>query len=400
MSDSIRPSLLDRMHAGSTVLAAIGPHALPDPARAGRRLAAFADHGRQTRLALTADPERSRWPHRPDGLRSAVRTGPAVSSAADLLATGGSGTGGGLRVTVAGDYLLTEHDHGLGEVQLALISQLVITGVLRPDDEELHRRIGRRFDGLATAVAATFATNPARIRDVLDQIKSLPAPPAVTGSPAASTGPTGTVHATVTAAGLAELRAWRDTAAPGISVFSLVVAALTRGFGEAGIELDEQVTVPVGLRRYLPTGTNPLGNFVAGVSLPHRPGDDPADLQARLARTTASGRPVAGLARVSTRAALARFRRPAAAPISDGPTRLLFSGIGSRRELEALPWLEAGEPTVAVRVDPAPPADISVAVVNLAGTAQLSAYDTTRHDAEPIRRVLETFAGDPVKNPT
>ena len=66
-----------------------------------------------------------------------------------------------------------------------------------------------------------------------------------------------------------------DATLPRVSLFALVVSGLTRALTASGIPVDDVGTLPVDLRRYLPTGTNPLANFVSGIQLPLRRGSDP-----------------------------------------------------------------------------------------------------------------------------
>lgn len=402
--------MLDRAHAGSRVAVVTGPVALPDAGVAAERLREFARLGPAGRIALRPDPERGRWRHDPEALSAAVVTAPAPADAAELL-RGATGTAP-FRATLAGDYLLTEHDHGIGEVQLALVAHLLITGALAPTPE-LYRSISRPDDGLFTAAARVFGTDPRRVWQVLTtrdrRPESIPPPLPVPGSGhrpdtalRSEPGSTSVEVAVLDAESVAEIRERRRALGVAASVKTLILCALVRALAEAGVSLHQDIVIPVDLRRYLRRGVNPLGNFVTGLEFRHRPGDDPAELQRALAATIASGRPVASAIRSSgvAGAALLSRRGPARADSSGRaagePARLLYSGVNELPEFRRFPWRDVSTGGHFARVDPATPDDLTATSVEVHGRVTVSlSFDPSRHRRDVICTALRAFAADP-----
>ncbi len=391
----MRAGILDRMHAGSRIAAVTGPIALAEAPVVRERLAAFAALGPASRIAVRPDPDRWRWRHDPAALAGAVRVLPAPERPEDLLACADRSQP--FRVTLAGDYLMTEHDHGIGEVQLALFAHLMITGVLAPTGE-LHRQIAAPDDGLIAAALRVFGGDPRRILRVLEILEQLPAPmadEAVDGGAGAATpvARVGYLRREQTA----ELRAWRDGMGSRVSMKTLVLAALVRAFDDAGVQLDPDVTVPIDLRRYLRAGVTPLGNLVAGLRFRHRPGDDPALLQQAMAETIATGRPVASGIRSAVTGSAALLARRTPAPGGRRPARLLFSGVHQLPQFGLFPWRAADSGVHLGSVDPLGPGDITVLSVEVHGAAALTAtFHPDRHAPEVISAALQRVTADPV----
>lgn len=402
---SVRPSVLDRMHAGTRIAVVTGPVRLPDAETARARLLAFARLGPSTRVALRPDGSRRRWRHDPESLRNAVVTAAAPDDPLALLR--GAAADAPFRVTLAGDYLLTEHDHGIGEIQLALYAMLVVAGLIGPS-ADVHRSISARDDGLFSAAARVFGGDPRRVHRVLKILEGLPDPvdPASRPplpplpprpAPAAAPGlaPTSVEAVMLDAATVSALRQWRDRRRVEASVKTLLLCGTVRAFAEAGVTLHEDIGVPVDLRRYLRAGVNPLGNFVAGLEFRYRAGDDPAHLQRTMADTLVSGRPVASGLRSSVAATLARRRRLAPAD-ADGPPRLLFSGINEMAALRRFGWLDTAGGGLYGRVDPIGTGDLTLGTVGVHGAVTLSvSFHPGRHDPDVISAALRRFAADP-----
>ncbi|AVM00665.1 hypothetical protein C6V83_10675 [Gordonia iterans] len=236
--------MLDRMHAGTRIAVVTGPIDLPDPDTAGERLAAFARLGPATRIALLPEPDGRRWVHVPDAMPGAVADAP--SDPRDLLRSACARTP--FQVTLAGDYLLTEHDHGIGEIQLALYAMLVVTGAL-DSAPGLSRSLSRRDDGLVSAAVRVFGSDPRRVRAVLKILEQLPDPvddgvPDVPATPAGSAG-TRVEAVRLDAATVAGVRRWRDAAGVAASLKTLLLCGVVRALDDAGLALHPDIVVPV-----------------------------------------------------------------------------------------------------------------------------------------------------------
>lgn len=400
--------MLDRAHAGTRVAVVTGPVALPGVDVARDRLETFARLGPATRIALQPDAARSRWRYRPDVVPAAVKAAPAPSDGVELLRSAVSRAP--FQATLAGDYLLTEHDHGIGEVQLALITHQLITGVLTPSPE-LYRAISRADDGLFSAAVRVFGGDPRRVRQVLAILDRLPERTAAPLPDAPGTDPPGTdlpdtnlpgtsvEVAVLDAQAVAQIRECRRAAGSTASLKTLVLCGLVRALTGAGVQLHEDIVIPIDLRRYLRRGVNPLGNFVTGLQFRHRPGDAPDDLQRALAETVRSGRPVASALRSSGAAGaamLARRGRTARPPAGAGPVRLLYSGVNELPEFRQFGWRDPSVGGHYARVDPITGADLTATSIELHGRVMVSlSFDPAHHRREVICAALRAFTEDP-----
>lgn len=404
----VRVSLLDRMHAGKRVTAVVGPLRLPDVETARARLAAFAAAGPVTRIALRRDQTSDTWVHDVESLCAAVTYRDDSPSIAELLVPSPP-TAPAMEITLAGQYLRTDHDHGLGEVQLAVLAHQIVAGALAPDDPALLRQISRRADGLATALAATFGSRPARaldtvaaIRDRGRQLREATAPQEQSGIHSAVDAdpahPRTTTVSVMSPETMRRLRSWRDETGAA-SILTLTMCGLTTALRRAGLAVDEEITVPVDLRRYLPPGTNPLSNFVAGVGLRVDPAD-PWSLQNDLESAVKSGRPLVSLVRTSTLSTLAGLTRRSesmAASTGQAPVSLLFSGVSSLPQFDTFDWLPSGPSTYVAGVDTAGPHGISIVSVSIHGRTLLCAsYNPTAFDGGVVSAALEAFTTDPI----
>ncbi|MFT3715217.1 MAG: hypothetical protein QM774_04490 [Gordonia sp. (in: high G+C Gram-positive bacteria)] len=196
----------------------LGPIELPSAEVARSRLHDFAALGPAARLGLEPRSDRSHWTHRADRVVDAVTVQDEPRSPLDLL--NGPPAGAPFRLTLAGRYLRTEHDHGLGEVALAVMTHLVVTGAVDPADPDLRRAISRRGQGLPGAVWRTFGRDPRRMREVLRQARD-PEPVADEPGPYPAdpvTGPAAAHLARIDADGVADIRRWRERSGTGASL--------------------------------------------------------------------------------------------------------------------------------------------------------------------------------------
>lgn len=393
------------MHTGARIAVVTGPIDLPRLEVARERLDEFAELGPSSRIGLTPDAHRRRWRHEPGRIADAVVSAPPPADALSLLRSGAATEP--FRATLAGDYLLTEHDHGIGEVQLALCVHLIVAGGLAPT-AQLSRTIDRQDDGLLAASARTFGSDPRRIRRVLKILKGLPAPSPLASSPpfpeplgdsmsGPNRGPASVEAATLTVEQVAELRRWREAAGVRASVKTLILCGMVRALTEAGVRLHDDVVIPVDLRRYLRPGVNPLGNFVAGLQFRHRAGDDPDQLQQAIRETVASGRPVASGVRSSVAGGVALRRRPTAPPARDGRVRLLYTGVNDLPGFSDFPWLNSAGGGHLTRIDPPGDDALTLASLEVGGAVTISVtYRPGWHGPNVISDASRKFASDPI----
>ena len=264
---------------------------------------------------------------------------------------------------------------------------------------------------LAALIAAAFATAGAYAADAKkeekkadapaaaasaakkDDKKAEPAKPATTPPP--NLGPHTVAVAAMPADALGDLRAWRDATLPGTSLFALVVSGLTRALVRAGITVDDVGTLPVDLRRYLPRGTNPLANFVSGIQLPLRDGNDPARLHDDLTAAVASGRPIVSLARVTALSRAAQLLSPDGrhATMLPPKTPLVFTGIQAHQQLmDSFPWIDRDNSVYVTGTRPAVPNGITLQSATIHDRLLISAsFQPELHSPERIREALTAF---------
>ncbi len=406
-----RIRLRDRVHLGEPGTGLIGPVNLPDPDAVRRNLEAFASFGPRTRIALRPDTAGEHWIHDPQRLLESIEVIEEPADPLELLIPTGRPIAP-MRVTLAGRYLRTEHDHGVGEIRFGLLAHQVITGAITPRDPDMLSQISRRRDGLGTAALRVFGSRPTRVLDVFRSMRETriarpefaPADefPTDAGSVPTRRGSHAVAVAVMPADVLGELRRWRDATLPRVSLFALVVSGLTRALTASGIPVDDVGTLPVDLRRYLPTGTNPLANFVSGIQLPLRRGSDPARLHHDLVTAVASGRPIVSLARVTALGYAAQWlshdgQRPAPGPSQPGAP-LVFTGIQAHQQLmDSFPWIDPENSIFVSGTRPAVPEGITLQSATVHGRLLISAsFQPQVHRSARVRGALDAFATDPV----
>ncbi len=128
-----RASSRDLMRSGSRMITAIGPVRLPSIGEIRDTLTVLAHAGgRHTPIGLVPTTESRRWEHRPqDFLGNVQQLGPCTREDVPRLLTGLARAGASvypLNVAVAGDFLLLDISHGLGDGRLALSLVRAVAG--------------------------------------------------------------------------------------------------------------------------------------------------------------------------------------------------------------------------------------------------------------------------------
>ncbi|MFT3662315.1 MAG: hypothetical protein QM809_13275 [Gordonia sp. (in: high G+C Gram-positive bacteria)] len=398
-TSTVKAATLDRVHVGSRTVVVLGPVRLPDPDFVRDRLCALADLGPTARLGLRPDSQRRHWLHDPESIADAVSVEAAPDDPGSLLS--GSGSSEPFCMTLAGDHLRTEHDHGLGEVQLALLSHLLVIGDADPADPALRAQIGANGD-IVRAALRTFATDPRRIPAVLTQTRAVRWPDAEDDGIYPARGPVGPAAAqtsVLTREKIAALRRWRSDRALDASMMTLVMCGFSNALAAHGVVLDQSITVTVDLRRYLPAGANPLNNVVSSVCLPYPRRSDPATVHRQLAAAVKSGRPLAAAVRsvatIRAREMLGRWRPVAA----DGPVRahLTFAGVHELPQFSRFDWIDPEAGGCLVRSDPGDPAGILLDAIGICGGIWLSAsHHPTVIPTAQVEAAISGFAADPI----
>ncbi|MFC0448293.1 hypothetical protein [Rhodococcus jostii] len=401
-----RASSRDMMRSGSRMITAIGPVRLPSIGEIRDTLTLLAHAGGQhTPIGLVPTTASNRWDHRPQNFLGNVQElGPCTREEVPHLLTGLARAGASaypLNVAVAGDFLLLDISHGLGDGRLALSLIRAVAGGHSGTPLPEWARTRDSALPLARALSRTFASSPARVAQLLEARPSTAHDAGPAEVVSWRSAPTAVVESAPSGT-TAELRRWRDRELPGASVSSLLFAAVARAMRSRGVGIDDKVDILFDCRRYLPAGATVNGNFAAGVRFPLSDPGDAAEMSAAIAQATASGRPLASLA-LSTVNYRRRLRAgtahtPATHVAAAPRARLVYSDMGEAALLADLDWTdEPGRSLVTALSEPADPASIVFTSVRRGPELDVSA---SLHDnvfnPELVRTALADALCDPL----
>jgi len=399
---------LDVLHSRSRVTVAIGPVAVPDPEVVADRVRALVEAGPHTRFGLRPSSTTRRWLYDPAATPEILVADRPESAAELLLDPSFRPTDERTRIVLAGDHVLTDHNHGLGEVELTLRFHAALLGVLDPTDPALWKDTRRRGSGLPTAAIRAFGSDPRRLwalrhlyggrtagSSAPEQRDEMPWAPSRAGAVAIFEHD---VHA--------RLRGWREQNAPGVSMFAVTATVLHRALGAEGIDPAPTISVPFDVRRYLPAGRTPLGNFVAGLDFEVGTSPSPRAIHDALNHAAATGRPVANLAMSSLRARLALHRGidfPSPGHRPRFPrARLLFSSLtksslGQGPLVDRLPWIDAERPFYAAYNEPTGPEGITFTTSAFGDRViVVASFHDNVFPADRVRAALHRATTDPL----
>lgn len=398
---TIRVSHLDVMHSRTRITSVIGPVHLPDDATIAERLRTMAEAGPHTRLGLRPSEHGSRWSFDPESsVPEVVRLDPP-SSPMDLLDLLSHTSRAHLptTVTVAGNYLRTDHNHGLGEVALTLMINEVILGMVDPADPRVWQPAHAARSGIPTAALRTFGSDPRRAWALGKSLDHTPRPKP-SGSLKPWTPARTAAVVTTDPDTVQSLRTWRDRHLPSVSMFAVTAAILHRALSDAGLSVDPVATITLDARRYLPAGRVPLGNFISGLEFDLGAHPTPSHIHAVTSEAMATGRPVANLALNSVRTRIASRRGtshayPVSRPVNPR-AQLLFSSIGPVPRQGNVPWIGGGTPFYSAHNDPVGPEGITLTWAIVEGAvATTASFHGNVFSHALVTAALEHAAADP-----
>ncbi len=399
---SLRVSHLDVMHSRTRITSVIGPVHLPDDAIIAARLRTMAEAGPHTRLGLRPSAHGNRWRFDPESCAPEVIRLDPPTSPMDLLDTASnvSREDRPTTVTVAGNYLRTDHNHGLGEVALTLMMNEVILGMIDPADPHVWQTSRASRSGITTAALRTYGSDPRRawaLRRSLDRTqRPAPSGPVEPWTPARTAAVVTTDPDVVRS-----LREWRDNNLPSVSMYALTASVLHRALADAGLTINPVATVTLDARRYLPAGRVPLGNFVSGLEFDLGANPTPGRIHEVTSEAVATGRPVANLALNTMRTRIGlRIKHPRAYPISrpqNPRAQLLFSSIGPVPRQGQVPWLADASPFYSAHNDPVGPEGITLTWAIVEGAlATTASFHRNVFPQTLVTAALECAATDPL----
>ncbi|MGC0363556.1 hypothetical protein ABH922_001540 [Rhodococcus sp. 27YEA15] len=393
---------MDVVHAGPRITSVIGPVEVPSADVIRKRLSRMVVAGAHTRLGLQPSPSSNRWMYDPT-FTPGVSTLERHDQPSDLLdppALRGHDSSP-LSVTTSGDYLRTDHDHGLGEIDFGLIVHAVILGSVDPTDPTIWARSRRSMSGVGTALVRTFGSDPRRAVALMRDLRSpRPAPPVFDGPTLPWTPHRSGAVSTATAATLDTVKSWRDRHATGVSMFAVNLAVWHRALAAEGITIDPVSTIPFDGRRYLAENRSPLGNFVAGLQF--RLGDRPSPrtVHDQISTAARTGRPVANLALTCAKSRLARGGSFVPTTVAANPSaHIIFSHLGTVPRSGSIAWKRAGAPAFYVaHSDPAGPDGLTLTSAVVDGSLiTTGSFHANVFDARSVARALDNAAQDPLQ---
>ncbi len=363
---------LDRINRGHHLVGVVGPIEVPSREEFVAALRRIAAVGPQARLGLQFGGREGTWRYDPAGLDElcesivSTTTEPAMDYARRIMpAVAGRGREARpVEFVLAGDYIVTIFDHGLGDGPIMELLPAAVVAIARgagiPDVFQASRMSGALRAALLgtylrhpTAVPRTLAARRAASRPALPQ--ATPVPAAVPPEPVPSFH-----YARSTAAQLRELKQLTRAGSAPVSLTALLMSLLARSIQREGAAVAPDGVLVLDSRRYLPEGANTLGNFITGMPV-GLTDTEPAVISSQIDSMLGSGWPLATL----TMGALQAGAPPAPpVPVDPGsPVRLSLSNAGLLRRFGELPWLPGGERVALFAVGPVPDRQFSVSVM-------------------------------------
>ncbi|MCV7423759.1 hypothetical protein H7K45_24705 [Mycobacterium yunnanensis] len=336
---TVSVSALDMTRADTRMITALGPISVPKLDEIADTLRELAVRGAgRTPVGLIPAITSHLWDYDPDRFLGDLVELPAcsVDELPALLTEQARRVGhkNAISVAVAGDYLILDMCHGLGDGRLITMINQVLGERPLPHAYPDWSFGGGTNHPLERAIAGFYGSDPRRAGAMLRARRGAAAI-AIAGQdePTLPWSRLPAVVAARTNGGTTdELRRHRDRVSPGLSVASIIFSSIVAEMRSCGVELAPTVNVIFDCRRYLPAARRVLGNFVSGLDLPVADPGDPRLLNRAISEAAACGRPLAALL-MSTSSFRGRYRR------GDGyveetrvPThpraRLAFSDIG------------------------------------------------------------------------
>jgi hypothetical protein len=369
-------SNLDRAHSRRRSGVVIGPFDLPAMPTLVERYSRLVDAGPPMRVCLEPSVRSSHWRrHHRDGssVVGVIAQPPGDHDPALLLPAARTertdDVADGIRILCAGDYLAMDFCHGLGEVPLVNLILDVLFGATDPSDPALVESYRHRVSPLTRALLGTFGSDPRRVAALLRH-RGAPSvadidDSAVPFTPRPTTSVVGLPDDVV-----ADLRARRDAALPGVSLVALCTRALWECLADTGLSVDDVVKIPFDVRGFLPAGSSTLSSFTAGLDFDVAALGGPTALQAEMDNALRSGRPVANLAVSAVKASA-----PQPDSLSTRPAhprvRLLHSNV--RLHVHGWPFIDTSRARLVVASDPVSPEGVTVTSGWLLDTLWLTA---------------------------
>lgn len=330
-------SPLDRERADSYIVSAVGPMVMPSVEVIRNRLVALAVRGPHTRVGLRPSTSALWWSYEPADLLDCVEAIEPVSLSTldDVMSRIAQNHGHkGIRVYVAGDFLLIAVSHGLCDARLLVLLQNALLSAGPPGwaDGPPARAM------LSSSLVRWFGTKPQRIAELM-QLPRAKTPDRTAFYDVGDLPPLQlTLRWTEIPPEARSLMQFRRAAfAPRATEAAMWFSTIARALKYSQIETSDRVVVLVDARRYRPRANPYFANFAVGLEFEFADPYDPELLSGQVQAALRAGRPLAAMtlgALKSLRSARADSKRIAV------PSRpvVSFSDIGRAVDECSLPW--------------------------------------------------------------
>ena len=334
---TVKIGALDMMWANSRIISAIGPVDIGRTEEIAATVRALAVRGGPgTRFGLLPSTETRFWRYAPETFLGDVIALPACT-AEDLPAmltrrARMSSPVNAIDIALAGEYLIVDMCHGLGDAHLVNRLNGVLGERLAPESLPEWSCGAPTTNPLGQAIARFYGSRPCRVGSILRNRHRAVSTPASDGEQVPWQRAPMMVASRSENAAIERLRRARDRTSANVSIASIIFAALASAVRSRGIGLQSSVNVVYDCRRYLPKGSQVFGNFVSGVDIVVPDPGDPLQLHRGIAEAASCGRPLAALL-VNAKKFSSRYQRgqgysearyAAVAP----KAKLVFSHVG------------------------------------------------------------------------
>lgn len=332
-----RVSPLDRERADSCIVSAVGPMTMPSVEVVRNRLIALAAMGPHTRVGLRPSAGSLLWSYEPADLFNCVESIlPATLADLDdvMSRIAQRYRHEGIRVYIAGDFLLIAVSHGLCDARLLVLLQNVLLSSAPPTWAGGPPAKAM----LSSATVRWFGARPRRLVELMQLPRAkVPEPVALYRTdelpPAQLTLRWTSIPPEARNLMLFRMAAYAPHATEAAMWFSTIAKALK--FSK--VDISQEVVVLVDARRYRPDANPYFANFAMGLEFDFADPYDPEDLSHQVQMAMRAGRPLAAM----SLAALKSLK-----PARDNSKRIAmpsrpvvsFSDIGRAVDERSLPW--------------------------------------------------------------
>lgn len=337
MTGTYRVGPLDKVRAGSWIVTGMGPLALPSVEVVEKILAQLVALGPQTRVALTPSSHTRNWrcdefqPEDHVEVVDPITTDEICDRLAELAR---QYDGEGIRICLAGDYLLIVASHGLSDARMIVMVQYSIILAhpgLWPDSPP-ERYL------LSKTVLSWFGRDPRRLLKLLRLPRTHSSKEITWKRPEQLPTPRPAVRwATLPPAVVEELLARAKTQAPRATRATIVFSILARALVKEGVQISDTAHILVDARRYRPSAKAYNGVFAVGLEFVFPSPYDSEYLADELQSAIDAGRPLAAMALAAIKATLDRRDRKLLA-VSESAI-VAYSDVGRIPFFDQLPWL-------------------------------------------------------------